>query len=124
MLLVEASGAGDGIVPAFQTIIAGFFRDLRTEAAINSPVGSDIIQIMPVADGETRKVGSAHSGSLYTLGAKYLATIDVCLGLQEIAIGSSASVHFQCTQGNAGIGLHGTQNIRDLVGQRIQGWRE
>ena len=54
-----------------------------------------------------------------TTGALHRRVDDIRLRLHEIIVGACAAVHLQRRQTDAGIGLHGSQNVIGLVAQAV-----
>lgn len=54
-------------------------------------------------------------------GALHRRVDNIRLRLHEIIVGACAAVHLQRCQTDAGIGLHGSQNVVGLVAQAVQG---
>ena len=113
-------GAADGLVPALDPLGPLLGGDLRQEGAIHRPILHDLVRGAPIAHGKARKVGRAKSRGLHAAGTLNGQVTDVGHGLHQVVVGARAAVHFESLHGDAGVGLHGVQDIVDLIAQAVQ----
>ena len=57
LLFAPQKSALDSLVPALDEGLAAGFLHLRVEGLVDGPVGTDILKALPIANGETRKIG-------------------------------------------------------------------
>ena len=112
--------AADCFLPASNPFLTFVIGNFRGEGPVDCPVFLNIIHILPVANSKACQICCTHGGSLYALGAQHRCIADIRLSLNEIIIGGSSAVYLQCAERNAGVCLHGTQNVICLIGHGIQ----
>ena len=83
-------------------------------------MGTDLIQIVPNAGGKSRQIGGAQRRGLPDHGATDGSVDNITLELHQEVVGGSAAVHPQLLQPDAGIPLHGVQDVAALVGDGFQ----
>ena len=77
----------------------------------------DVLLACPVADGKTRQIRRAHGGRLHAGRPLDRRAGDIGLHLYQQVVGRSAAVDVQRGQLDAGVCLHGDENVVDLIGQ-------
>ena len=60
------------------------------------------------------------SRGLHAAGTLHGQVTDVGHSLHQVVVGARAAVHFESLHGDAGVGLHGVQDIVDLIAQAVQ----
>ena len=87
------------------------------EDPVDRAVVDDVLLACPVADGKTRQIRRAHGGRLHAGRPLDRRAGDIGLHLHQQVVGRSAAVDVQCGQFDAGVRLHGDEDVVDLIGQ-------
>ena len=91
------------------------------EHAVGLADGLQLGLVLPEAHRESGQIRRPRGSGLHAFGPVHRGGIDVRLGLHQVIVGGSASVHLQRGQPDTGIGLHGGEHIVNFVGNGIQG---
>ena len=114
-------GFGDGFGPA--AFGFGDFGGVHggLEFAVHFPLVGDFVGVFPEADAETGEVGRTESGGFVDLGADDGDAGDIRLELHEEIIDGGAAIDAEFFDFDAGIGLHGLEDIHGLESDAFEG---
>src|SRR5262245_5757806 len=112
--------AFERVLPARAQLADSCGRHRRLEAAIGSPLTCGCIAALPEPDGQSGKVRRTQRGRLGNLRADDRRTDQVRLELHQEIVPRRAAVHTQLGQPDAGVRLHGVEQIGRLKSDRLE----
>ena len=119
--LRPTEATADGVAPATAESIPFFGGDTGFELAVEGPVSGDVLDVVPEADGQSGQVGSAQGGGFRNPRSADVDSQQVCLELHQLVVDGGAAVDAEIVQLDAGVALHGGDEINGLIGHRLDG---
>src|SRR5450759_985187 len=119
-LLRPVEGPRDGLLPERVLLVAERRVHLGLPGLVLGPVGAKVLDLGPVADREAGGVGRAEGCRLGNLRADDRDAQDVRLELHEQVVEDHAAVDLEGRQRNAGVGVHGVEDLAGLPRGRLE----
>ena len=96
------------------------FRHGGRERSVGLPLPGDVGKVLPVPHRQPGQARRPQSGRLQHGRAEYGHTEDVRLQLHQQAVGGGPAIDPQLGDADAGVGLHGFQDVGHLEGDGLQ----